>query len=1005
MPRFSSYLLPARVGMPLVCVLAWLACSAAGEVPDFNREVQPILAKHCFACHGPDENAREAGLRLDTQQGSREDFGGYQPIEPGSVETSEVFARITSDDEDLRMPPSDKHPRLSDQEIDTIRRWIQSGGEYTLHWSFRKPTSPSVPQVNDTQWCSGAIDRFVLHRMEQAGLSPSPAAERAALIRRVYLDLVGAVPAPAAVDRFLADDRPDAYERLVDRLLASPGYGERFARRWLDLARYSDTNGYEKDRPRTIWPYRDWVIDAINADKPFNTFSIEQLAGDMLPDATRQQRIATGFHRNTMLNEEGGIDPLEFRFHAMVDRVATTGTVWMGLTVGCAQCHTHKYDPITHTDYYALMALMNNADEPELNADPRSVIEQRQTIEQQIETKQKAIVDRVVLSDQADETIRAAYATWKTNLKQNVARWEVVAPTALESTMPRLVVQSDGSILASGDATKRDVYTLTLPPLDNAAAVTAIRIEALAHPSLPATGPGLAYYEGRRGDFFLSELEASIDGKPIDLEAGTTSVPGAGPKNGKTYPGNVLDGNGSTGWSIPGEAGQNHRLVIPLKNPRLFDKPWTLELLFERHYVAALGHFRIDVTTRPAPRAMTVPSDLQRRVAAAVENGPIDDDLENELAVTFLHVAPEMAPHRKEIESLQKQLPDGVRTLVMRERDPSNRRTTHRHHRGEYLQPKETVRPAVPDIFASDTKSGPGNRLELARWLVSENNPLVGRVTANRAWREFFGHGIVRTDGDFGSQSQSPTHPQLLNYLDAWLRDCSPSGGRWSLKRLHRKIVLSATYRQSVGSPPASDPENKWLSVFPYRRYNAERIRDAFLSASGLLSRQQGGASVYPPQPKSVVEIAYGRTPWPTSSGADRYRRSVYTFSKRTAPFAAFSTFDAPSGEVCAARRESSTTPLQALTLLNDAMYLEIAEGLARQSIRDVVGEDATPKAINASVRPIARRMFRRLLIREPETDELDAIVRFYHEQSKHDDPWLLVARVLMNTDEAITTP
>jgi hypothetical protein len=978
---------------------------AADRTVDFNRDVQPILAKHCFTCHGPDENAREAGLRLDTQEGSREDFGGYRPIEPGSADDSEVFLRISSDDPGMRMPPADKHPPLSAAEIDTIRRWIESGAEYRQHWSFRPATLPPIPNVSDPQWCNGPIDRFVLHRMQQAGLSPSPPADREALIRRVHLDLLGTVPTPDVVDRFLADDRPGAYERLVDRLLASPEYGERFARRWLDLARYSDTNGYEKDRPRTIWPYRDWVINAINADKPFDEFSIEQLAGDMLPGATRQQRIATGFHRNTMLNEEGGIDPLEYRFHAMVDRVATTGTVWMGLTIGCAQCHTHKYDPITHTDYYGMMALMNNADEPELNADPPAVIEKRQTLERQIEEKQQEIADRVILSDGADPSIRAAYADWKDQLKQSVSRWETVAPTAMESTMPRLVVQRDGSVLASGDATKRDVYTLTMPPIESAAPVTAIRLEALTHASLPATGPGLAYYEGRRGDFFLSEVDVSIDGEAVELVAGTTSVSGAGPKNGKTYPGNVLDGDGSTGWSIPGQAGQVHRLVIPLKEPRNLDQPWTLEMLFERHYVAGLGHFRIDVTGDEKPAAVSLPSDLQRSFAEAVENESVDADLETRLAIAFLETAGVMAPFRKEIQALKRQLPEDVRTLVMRERDPANPRTTHRHHRGEYLQPKEVVDPAVPELFASDSDRQPSDRLELAKWLVSDDNPLVGRVTANRAWREFFGHGIVRTDGDFGTQSQPPTHPDLLDYLDVWLRDASPSGGQWSIKRLHRQIVLSSTYRQAVGSAPQQDPENKLLSTFPYRRYNAERIRDAFLSASGLLSRRQGGPSVYPPQPKAVVEIAYGKPAWPTSKGADRFRRSLYTFSKRTAPFAAFTTFDAPSGEVCIARRDSSTTPLQALTLLNDAMYLEIADGLARQSVRDVVGNDASPDDVVANVRPIARRMFRRLLVRQPQPEELDAIVRFYHQQSEHQDPWLLVARALMNTDEAITTP
>ncbi|MCS7469920.1 PSD1 and planctomycete cytochrome C domain-containing protein [Stieleria sp. ICT_E10.1] len=1003
----------------LVCAAGALACAAGASIAadaqplepsgsgqadihrvDFNRDVRPILAKHCFTCHGPDEGTREADLRLDTQAGARQDLGGYQAIKPGAVEESELILRVTSDDEDLRMPPADGHPPLDETEIATLRRWIHSGGEYEVHWSFQATTEPSLPAVQNPGWCRGPIDRFVLHRMEQNGLSPNAEADPVSLIRRVYLDLLGTTPTPEEVDRFVASDRPDAYEALVDRLLASPEYGERFARSWLDLARYSDTNGYEKDRPRTIWPYRNWVIDALNADKPYDAFSIEQLAGDMLADATRSQRIATGFHRNTMLNEEGGIDPLEYRFYAMVDRVATTGTVWMGLTTGCAQCHTHKYDPLTHTDYYALMALMDNADEPELNADPPAVIEQRVSIQQQIAATEKDIVDRVLLADDGDTTLQAAWADWQAERREQLSDWRTVAPDRMESTMPTLAVLDDGSVLASGDATKRDVYSLTMPAIDSDKPITAIRIEALSHPTLPAKGPGLAFYEGRRGDFFLSELEMSSGETPVALAVGTTSVPNAKPGNGKTFPGNLFDADGSTGWSIPGDAGQTHRLVIPLDPPTRLDQAWSLEMLFERHYVAGLGRFRIDVTTDEQPQAMQISSDLQRQWLASKTSGRMSPELKQDLALEFLRGADEMAEHRKPIDRLRNQLPDDVRTLVMQERPETNRRVTRRRHRGEYLQPKESVDAAVPEFFATGPEDGPSDRLELAQWLVSDANPLVGRVTANRAWREFFGTGIVRTAGDFGTQSEPPSHPQLLDYLDVRLRDTSADGIRWSIKRLHREIVLSATYRQSIGTPPSADPDNRLLSVFPYRRYDAERIRDAFLSGSRLLSRQIGGPSVYPPQPESVVQMAYGNTAWPTSTGADRYRRSLYTYSKRTAPFAAYTTFDAPSGELCIARRDRSTTPLQALTLLNDQMYLEIAEGFADAAVRDAgrSGSEAEP-------RDIARRLFRLVLVRQPGDGELDAILTFFRSQSEHERPWMLVARALMNTDEAITTP
>ncbi|MEO1617844.1 MAG: PSD1 and planctomycete cytochrome C domain-containing protein [Planctomycetota bacterium] len=967
------------------------------ERVDFNRDVRPILAKHCFACHGPDEEARESGLRLDTQSGSREDLGGYQAVVPAKPHKSALLLRVTSDDVDLRMPPAESHPALGTDEIRVLRHWIQRGGEYSLHWAFRKPKRPAVPAVEDAGWCRGPVDRFVLRRLEQAGLSPGEMADSERLIRRVSMDLVGIPPDTETVTRFLRDPSDHAYEQLVDRLLASPSYGERFATPWLDLARYSDTNGYEKDRPRTIWPYRDWVINALNEDKPFDQFSIEQLAGDMLPRATRSQRIATGFHRNTMLNEEGGIDPLEFRYHAMVDRVATTGTVWMGLTTGCAQCHTHKYDPITHTDYYAMMALLDNADEPELGADHPSVIGERERLTKAIREQELEIVERVLLNDtfNADQE---AFTQWASQQRSQASRWTVCRPRQMESSMPLLSLTDEGSILASGDATKREVYTLNMPPLESDKVVTAIRLEALSHESLPARGPGLAYYEGRRGDFFLSELKLLVNDRPVELSTGTTSIANAKPGNGKTFPGNVTDDEGFTGWSIPGEAGQTHRLVLPLAQPLRLDQTWTLTLLFERHYVAGLGHFRIDVTTDDAPIALAIPSRLEHRLACG-EQSP---DLNRSLALEYLRTAERMKPHRKTIDTMRSRIPKPVRTFVMQERPASNPRVTRRHHRGEYLQPREVVEPSILELFAevgetSEGKMRPRNRLEFAHWLVSDANPLVGRVTVNRAWRSFFGAGIVRTAGDFGTQSEPPSHPELLDYLSDRLQGDSPTGMNWSLKKLHRQIVLSSTYRLAVGKAPEEDPDNRLLSVFPYRRYDPQRIRDAFLAAANLLVNETGGPSVYPPQPATVMQIAYGKPKWPTATGKSRFRRSLYTFSKRTAPFAAYATFDAPSGEQCIARRESSTTPLQALTLLNDAMYLEIAREFAKSVV-----EELGPAAEDNE---IAGLLFRRLLTREPTEIERTALVEFYRSQTEHPDPWMLVARVLMNTDEAITVP
>ncbi|NND95996.1 MAG: DUF1553 domain-containing protein, partial [Pirellulaceae bacterium] len=935
-------------------------------------------------------------------------LGGYQAIMPRDPDASELITRITSEDDDVRMPPADSHPPLSDREVATLRQWIVDGGEYELHWAFVPPKRVRIPSLSGDEWSRGPIDRFVLRKIRRAKLEPSVDATRENLIRRLYLDLIGVTPPVHQVDRFVTDNHPAAYQRLVDRLLASPQYAERFARPWLDLARYSDTNGYEKDRPRTMWPYRDWVIHAIGDDMPFDQFSIQQLAGDMLPDATPQQQIATGFHRNTMLNEEGGIDPLEYRFYAMVDRVATTGTVWLGLTTGCAQCHTHKYDPITHTDYYALMALMDNADEPEVVV----VDEAREANEREIRRAIDSEVDRLVarwlptLADwtdksKSDEPVQQAFNKWVSEQISQSTSWQTLSPVKLTSTMPKLTVLEDHSILASGDVTKRDVYRLTFEIDQQLLPATALKLSVLPHESLPAGGPGLAFYEGRRGDFFLSELKVTVDGQPVDLENASHSYGKISVGSGKPDAANVLDGDGSTGWSTSAMEGEANRLVVNFADPITTAGRLEVELLFERHFAAALGRFSISLTADPAPAvAMTLPKELDDYFSANVpQRQTLDADAFAQLQKHFVLVAPELKQQRKQIERLQKQIVPEVRTLGMRQRDREDYRQTHRHHRGEYLQPKEVVAPAVPSLFESI--DGPADRLSLAKWLVSEKNPLIGRVSVNRAWREFFGTGIVRTAGDFGTQSEPPSHPKLIDWLE---RDWRDSG--WSLKRLHREIVLSSAYRQAVGKAPDVDSSNRLLSCFPYRRLDAERIRDAMLSASGLLSGQIGGASVYPPQPQSVSKLAYGNTTWTASTGADRFRRSLYTFSKRTAPFAALATFDGPTGELCVARRESSTTPLQALTLMNDAMYMEIARGLAGAAIRDAGGDDEVGKTTEANhVDRIAIGMFRRLLSRQPEPDEVKAIVAFYQSQQPHSEPWTLVARALMNTDEAITTP
>lgn len=994
-------------------MIATSRLDAAGPV-SFSRDIRPILAANCFACHGPDPEDREAELRLDVRDVAVE----KKAVVPGKPNESELIRRIVSDDDFERMPPADTGKALTDKQKELLKRWIENGANYEAHWAFVPPQRPVPPEVGGHDGRPrNAIDRFVLARLREEGLAPSPEADRYTLVRRVYLDLIGLPPTPEQADAFVSDDDPAAYDKLVDRLLDSEHYGERWARLWLDLARYSDTNGYEKDRPRSIWKYRDWVIDALNRDLPYDEFTIEQIAGDMLPDATQSQLIATGFHRNTMLNEEGGIDPLEYRFYAMVDRVATTGTVWLGLTTGCAQCHSHKYDPITHTDYYSLMALMNNADEPDLQVKDESIERRREAIRRQIAKLEADLPEQFPPDDgegtdaeRRQRNLEQKYAAWLDDQRQQAVRWTVLTPTKMKTNLPRLEVLPDGSIFSTGDITKRDVFDLSFNLSGIKAPITALRLEVLPDERLPAGGPGRAFYEGRKGDFFLSELTAKAGDGPLKFANASHSYGKISIGSGNADAANVYDGDGSTGWSTAGAEGTPNQLVVNLAKPIPPSGTLDIEMLFERHFAASLGRFRISATTAEGDvKATALPVDLESVLTRDAATWTAEE--RRELKRYYLNVAPELAEARKKIEQLRKQMPDYPVTMIFRERPADNPRATHRHHRGEYLSPKEEVPPRLPEMFLSGDETGPQNRLEFARWLVSRKNPLAARVAVNRAWRAFFGAGLMRTSGDFGTQSDPPTHPQLLDWLA-----CEFVDSGWSQKELHRLIVTSATYRQSSRISPdllKRDPQNRLLARGPRYRVDAEMVRDIMLAASGVLSNKMYGPGVYPPQPASVTALAYGNTPWKPSTGEDRYRRSLYTFSKRTAPFAAYTVFDAPTGETCLARRDRSDTPLQALTLLNDDMFLE----LARAAVEHVAKQHT-----NGSKEQIATALFRRFLTRPPTERELGALIHFFDSQlarlkagelnaekivgkekaANESAAWTMVARAVMNLDEVI---
>jgi hypothetical protein len=909
-----------------------LATLHAEEKISFSREIRPILSANCFKCHGPDDakddkgkSLRKAGLRLDLTDGQDWD---------------EVITRITSSDTNEIMPPPEANKTLKPAEIDLLKRWIKEGSNYEKHWAFVSPKKSPVPAST--------------HPIDHLFITPlAHKADPYTLVRRLHLDLIGLPPTVEVADAFASDPSPAAWEKLVDNLLKSPRYGERWARRWLDLARYADTNGYEKDRDRSIWPYRDYVIRSLNDDKPFDQFTIEQLAGDMLPDATPDQLIATGFHRNTMLNEEGGIDPLEFRFHAMTDRVATTGTTWLGLTTGCAQCHTHKFDPITHHDYFGLMAYLDNTIEPDYHIPDPALVERQKDNLAQAEKLLAELPSKWPPSTEEEpkQDLENSYQTWLAKQKNNLTPWQTLTPAKANANIPYLTIEDNGVIFAAGDTSKHDVFTLDFPASDQA--IHSLRLEALPDNRLPAGGPGMTYYEGRKGDFFLSEFKIKTD-QDLTFSGSSETASGAQFGSGNATTSSAIDGDIQSGWSLKNNIGQRQIAVFNLNEAIPPNTAFQVTMHFGRHFASTLGKFRLSSSPDPGIQAID-------------HQGTLED---------FLLRAPELKSHADKIRALQKPL-KGPSTLVMQERPAAYTRPTHLRHRGEYTQPKDRVTPRLPEALFPSGEPFPKDRLAFARWLVSKENPLTARVVVNRHWAAFFGEGIVPTLDDFGMQGKLPSNPQLLDHLAVTLVE---SG--WSLKNLHRLIVTSKTYQQS------SVIESGTSKQFSRQRLEAEIIRDAALQASGLLSGKMFGPPVRPPQPEGITGIAYGSPKWNPSKGEDRHRRSIYTYQKRTAPFAFLTTFDASSGEACLAKRDRSNTPLQALTLMNDPMFIEIAQTFGQLLEKS-----------QGSAEEKITRAFRRLLTRPPTPDE----VRLFSDFHQKHNSWPAIARAILSLDEAVT--
>lgn len=994
----------------------------AGPV-DFNRDIRPILSDKCFMCHGPDEATLEAGLRLDIRE-SAIDSGAIVPGDPGA---SELIHRITTTDRSDVMPPPKVKKLVSEKEIALLTQWIEEGAAYEGHWAFQPIGNPEPPSVADEAWITNGIDRFVLAELEWRGIAPSPESDPHTLARRLSLDLVGLLPDAERVEAFVAshDEDPDAaLATYVDELLSSPHHGERWGRHWLDQARYADSNGYTIDGERTMWPYRDWVIRAINDDLPFDRFTIEQLAGDLLENPTKAQLVASGFHRNTLINQEGGTDDEQFRNEEVVDRVNTTGAVWLGLTLGCAQCHTHKYDPITQQEYFELFAFFNQGTDVNNTGATVDVSEGELFLRHPDPGKLAALEEarRHVKSLEASKKKRQA--EWERATLANLdageaegARWTAVRPLEASARKAAITRLPDHSLLA-GPGEAREAYTVVLPAPERD--VAAVRLRLIPHESLPQNGPGRA----GNGNIVLTRVEFRQGGRAIPVARAQEDH--AQPGFSASF---TIDGNPDTGWAINvGKGSQpGAKMNAPHEAHFVFARPAssqggpvTVILHHEKNDNYNIGRFALDTSPTP-PRPLGENRLLTILGKPAADREKADADF---VAREFARLDSKLIDAKRAIEEAKEALGLGrtVRTMVMRDLE-DNRRDTFLHVRGDFLRHDTelgelhpgtpSVFPAMPETDAPERR----NRLDLARWLMRPDHPLTARVTVNRAWMRYFGRGLVETENDFGTQGAYPSHPELLD----WLASRFVESG-WSMKALHRLIATSSTYRQASHvrrDLETIDPLNHLLARQTRLRVDAEIVRDAALSASGLLADSIGGPGVTPPQPDGVYAFTQRKQTWNAAEGPGRYRRALYVKFIRSAPYPLLTTFDSPDFQAVCTARERSNTPLQSLTLANDAALFELAQGLASRLMREVDGTDS------AANRERIRRAFLLCLSRPATEPELELLAAYQERQANAfasgkaesiapaDTPagfapneaasWTSVARALMNTDEFIT--
>jgi mono/diheme cytochrome c family protein len=1004
-----------RVALWQVVAVLALASAARSEEPvRYSRDIKPLLSGRCYACHGPDAEAREGELRLDLRNDAIK-----QAITPGDAAKSKLLARLTSDDPDERMPPADSNKEpLSDAQIELVRRWVDEGAPFEPHWAYNSPKQTEPPAI---QWGRNEIDRFIAAAHRQQGLRPAAEADPRTLIRRLYFDLTGLPPSPAEVEAFVKDPSDEAYTALVERLLASDQFGERMAMYWLDQVRFADTNGIHGDNHRDHALYRDYVIRAFNENLPFDQFTTEQIAGDLLPQPTAWQRVASGYNRLNMTTREGGAQAKEYMAKYAADRVRATSSVWLGGTMGCCECHDHKFDPYTMKDFYSFAAFFADVQETAVGTQAPIKLPTPDEQQQLDALDSKLAAARSQLQAEAAK-LSAAQAEWESlalaKLQSSADGWTAVRPLRVESSGgATLTIADDLSVLSAGKNPAKDNYSVELPV--NAKQITGVRLEALTHDRL--TNKSLSRGNGNfvLTQFVVERIDAEGKRQPVKIASAVADFEQAG------WPIKaVLNGKPNTGWAPSGHTTAANRAAV-----FSFAQPVTggagVKLLVTLRHESVhpqhnIGRFRISVTASENPSLDG--SGLLANVAAALQvaKDQRNDAQRSAIAEHFQSIAPQLRPLSKQIadlEAAQKKLTDSFQPILVT--TAGQPRTMRILPRGNWLdETGPVVSPAVPEFLGVvTTESDRATRLDLARWLTSDENPVVARVAVNRLWKICFGEGLVRTLDDFGSQGAWPSHPELLDWLAVEFRE-----GGWDVKQMLRLIVHSAAYRQSSSaSDPTADPANRWLARQNRFRLDAELVRDNALAVSGLLVNKIGGPSVKPYQPSGYWKhLNFPKRTYQADSGENQYRRGMYTYWCRTFLHPSLLAFDAPSREESCVRRPRSNTPLQALVLLNDPTYVEAARALATRIV--TAGGDSDASRLEFAMRAV--------LARRPTDAEREVLLKLYHQHHEQFDAdaeaaarllatgqskppadvdaaelaaWTSVARVLLNLHETIT--